>query len=412
MQDTPRANRVHIAIYGRRNVGKSSLINAITGQQIALVSEIPGTTTDPVYKAMELYPLGPVLFIDTAGLDDDSELGELRVKKSRDVMEKVDLAVLVLTPELRDLSFEEEWYKEFKQRRIPMIGVINRIDQYGDDEYGDVDNEDIVASVDNQALDRNLPIPFVRVSAKYGTNIDKLKELIINNAPKDVNNISLLAGLVKQNDIVFLVAPQNLQAPKGRLILPQVQAIRDILDYHALAYIVTDDELEQALSSLKKKPDLVITDSQVFDKVNKEIPQDVPLVSFSILLARQKGDLKTLVSGAMVIDELKPGDKVLIAEACSHHPLKDDIGREQLPKWLEAKVGGHLEISFSAGSDFPEDLKEYKLVVHCGSCMLNRTEVLNRIAKAVRNGVPITNYGVAIAHIHGILDRVLQSIKL
>lgn len=410
MQDTPRANRVHIAIYGRRNVGKSSLINAITGQQIALVSEIPGTTTDPVYKAMELYPLGPVLFIDTAGLDDDSELGELRVKKSRDVMEKVDLAVLALTPDLSDLSFEEKWYKEFRQRRIPVIGVINRIDQYEDD--------DIVASVDNQtiidmqALEKSLPISFVKVSARYGINIDKLKELIIDSAPKNANNITLLEGLVKQNDIVILVAPQNLQAPMGRLILPQVQAIRDILDYHALAYIVTDDELEQALSSLNKQPDLVITDSQVFEKVNKVIPKDIPLVSFSILLARQKGDLKTLVSGAMVIDELKPGDKVLIAEACSHHPLKDDIGREKIPKWLEEKAGGHLEISFSAGSDFPDDLKEYKLVVHCGSCMLNRTEVLNRIAKAVGNGVPITNYGVAIAHLHGILERVLKNMKL
>lgn len=397
MQDTPRANRIHIAIFGRRNIGKSSLLNAITGQQIALVSEIPGTTTDPVYKAMELYPLGPVVFIDTAGIDDFGELGELRIRKSREIINKVDLGLLVISSNLRDFSFERELYEEFKQRRIPMIGVINRIDE-GNDVFQD--------------LEKMFSMPFVRVSAKYGTNINKLKGLIIDNVPKDVNNITLLEGLVKQNDIVLLVAPQNLQAPKGRLILPQVQAIRDILDSHSLAYIVTDDELELALQSLNKKPDLVITDSQVFEKVNKVIPNDIPLVSFSILLARLKGDLNIFVNGAKAIDDLKPGDKILIAEACSHHALKDDIGREKLPKWLELKAGGHLEICFKAGSDFPENLKGYKLVLHCGSCMLNRTEVINRIAKAVKQGVPITNYGVAIAHIHGILERVMKSIKL
>jgi [FeFe] hydrogenase H-cluster maturation GTPase HydF len=396
MQQTPNSNRLHIAIFGKRNVGKSSLINALTGQDIALVSSLAGTTTDPVYKAMELLPIGPVVIIDTAGLDDTGEIGELRIKKTKDVMDKTDLALLVIDGDIGDLSFESEWYEDLKKRKIPVVGVINKVDE------GDVEL-DRVKKVIN--------IDFVKVSAKNKINIDVLKKAIMKMAPEDFEKSTIVGDIVKPKAIVLVVAPQDIQAPKGRLILPQVQIIRDLLDNDAMALVIKDSELVDILASLKHKPDLVITDSQVFKKVNSIIPKDIPLTSFSILMARYKGDLHTLVKGARAIDTLKPGDKILIAEACTHHPLEGDIGREKLPMWLEEKVGGKLDITVCAGSSFPEDLSTYKLILHCGACMFNRQQLMSRIKKANLEELPITNFGIAIAQINGILDRVLSAFK-
>lgn len=391
MHDTPKANRLHIAIFGRRNAGKSSLINSLTGQDIALVSSLAGTTTDPVYKAMELLPIGPVVIIDTAGLDDTGEIGELRVKKAKDVMDKTDLALLVFASDSSDFSLEREWFDELKERNIPMIGVINKIDLL------DRDIEELNSSFD---------IPFVKVSAKERKNIGKLKEFIQINAPMDFEKPTIVGDILKPKDNVVLVAPQDIQAPKGRLILPQVQVIRDILDNDGLALTVKDTELTDILDSLKKSPDLIITDSQVFEKVNEIIPKDIPLTSFSIVMARYKGDLDILVKGAKALDTLKPNDKVLIAEACTHHALRNDIAREKLPNWLKERAGGELNITINAGVDFPEDLSEYKLIIHCGSCMFNRKQFMSRLIRASEQGIPITNYGIAIAHMKGILDRV------
>jgi len=396
MQGTPNSNRLHIAIFGKRNVGKSSLINALTGQEIALVSSLAGTTTDPVYKAMELLPIGPVVIIDTAGLDDKGEIGELRIKKTKEVMDKTDLALLVIDGDDKDLLLEREWYEDLKTRKIPIVGVINKTDK------GDVDLD---------SIQKVINIDFVKVSAKDKVNIDKLKKAIMAMAPEDFEKSTIVGDIVKPKAIVLVVAPQDIQAPKGRLILPQVQIIRDLLDNDAMALVVKDSELEDILASLKQKPDLVITDSQVFKKVNSIIPKDVPLTSFSILMARYKGDLNTLVKGAKAIDTLKPGDKVLIAEACTHHPLEGDIGRQKLPRWLEEKIGGKLDITVCAGSSFPEDLSEYKLILHCGACMFNRQQLMSRIKKANLEVMPITNFGIAIAHINGILDRVLSAFE-
>ncbi|MBU3127532.1 [FeFe] hydrogenase H-cluster maturation GTPase HydF [Clostridium tagluense] len=396
MQQTPNANRLHIAIFGKRNVGKSSLINALTAQDIALVSDLAGTTTDPVYKAMELLPIGPVVIIDTAGLDDTGEIGELRIKKTKEVMDKTDLALLVIDGDVGDLTFESEWYEDLKGRKIPVVGVINKVDK------GDVELD---------RIQKVINIDFVKVSAKDKVNIDELKKAIMKLAPEDFEKSTIVGDIVKPKARVIVVAPQDIQAPKGRLILPQVQIIRDLLDNDAMALVVKDSELEDVLASLKDKPDLVITDSQVFKKVNSIIPKDVPLTSFSILMARYKGDLNSLVKGARAIDTLKPGDKVLIAEACTHHPLEGDIGREKLPIWLQEKVGGKLDITVCAGSSFPEDLSEYKLILHCGACMFNRQQLMSRIKKANLEGLPITNFGIAIAHINGILDRVLSAFE-
>ena len=396
MQGTPNSNRLHIAIFGKRNVGKSSLINALTAQDIALVSDIAGTTTDPVYKAMELLPIGPVVIIDTAGLDDKGEIGELRIKKTKEVMDKTDLALLVIDGDDSDLLLESEWYEDLKTRKIPVVGVINKVDK------GDVKLE---------AIQKVINIDFVKVSARDKVNIDGLKRAIMKMAPEDFEKSTIVGDIVKPKAIVLVVAPQDIQAPKGRLILPQVQIIRDLLDNDAMALVVKDSELEDILATLKNKPDLVITDSQVFKKVNSIIPKDVPLTSFSILMARYKGDLNSLVKGARAIDTLKPGDKVLIAEACTHHPLEGDIGREKLPMWLQEKVGGKLDITVCAGSSFPEDLSEYKLILHCGACMFNRQQLMSRIKKANLEELPITNFGIAIAHINGILDRVLSAFE-
>lgn len=390
MNETPRANRLHIAVFGRRNAGKSSLINAITGQEVALVSDHPGTTTDPVYKAMELLPLGPVVFIDTAGLDDMGDLGRLRVKKTLGVMDKTDLALMVFSPENTDFTLEQTWCQKLQERKIPIIGVVNKMD---------------IKALDLKEFARDFDFPFIKVSAKEGTNIGKLKEMISQNAPSNFELTALIGDILRPKSLVVLVTPQDIQAPKNRLILPQVQTIRDLLDHNCMALVAKDTELEDLLKSLNRKPDLVITDSQIFHQVNEIVPEDVPLTSFSIIMSRYKGELGTFIKGAYAIEKLKPGDKVLIAEACTHHPLENDIGRQKLPALLEKKAGGKLDIEVKGGADFPEDLTPYSLILHCGSCMLNRKQMISRIIRAVQQNVPITNYGMAFAHAAGILKR-------
>ncbi|MCM1992368.1 [FeFe] hydrogenase H-cluster maturation GTPase HydF [Oceanirhabdus seepicola] len=396
MIKTPKANRLHIGIFGKRNSGKSSLINAITGQEMALVSDLAGTTTDPVYKAMELLPIGPVTMIDTAGFDDEGVVGELRVKKSREVLDKTDIALVVFSPEDDEFSYEEEWLCQFKKRKIPVIGVLNKLD---------------LLEKDLKEYEEKFNIPFVSVSAKEDRNIDELKKVIIRNSPSDYEMQYIARDLVGSKALVLLVAPQDIQAPKGRLILPQVQTIRDLLDGDAMVLTVKLTELEDSLKVLSGKPDLVITDSQVFEKVNEILDEDVPLTSFSILMARFKGDLEQLVEGAQQIDNLKDGDKVLIAEACTHHALKGDIGREKLPNWLKERTGAELDVQINAGCDFVEDLSQFKLIIHCGACMFNRKQMITRIEKARECGIPITNYGVAIAHMKGMLQRVMKAMK-
>lgn len=390
MYDTPKANRLHITILGKRNVGKSSLINAITNQPLSVVSETPGTTTDPVSKAMELLPIGPVVFVDTAGIDDTGDLGELRIEKTKLALEKTDLAILAFNATDVDISYEKELYNTLKQRKIPTIGVINKID---------LGKENI------DVFKNEFSIPFVEVSAKDNLNIIKFKQSIIDNAPIDFEMPTIVGDIVKPQDKVILVAPQDIQAPKGRLILPQVQVIRDLLDNDCMALTIKDTELSDLLDSLNCKPSLIITDSQVFKKVNEIIPSDIRLTSFSILLARYKGDLKTFVNGASVIDDLKPGDNILIAEACTHHPKDGDIAREKLPKLLEKKAGGKVNVTNITGVDFPKDLSKYKLIIQCGSCMFTRRQLLSRLEHVKAQNIPITNFGVALAKLNGILNR-------
>jgi len=387
----PKGQRLHIALFGRRNAGKSSLINALTGQELAIVSDVPGTTTDPVSKAMEILPLGPVVIIDTAGIDDVGMLGELRKKKSYEVMSKTDLVLLVIDPSKGFGEFEEEVIKRAEEINTPVIYVINKIDLYP------------------HAKNENYPEPKVFVSALTGEGIDDLKQVIIKYAPKDWTLPTIVGDLIEPGDLVICVVPVDKAAPKGRLILPQQMVIRDIIDNEAIALVVKERELAYALSNLNKKPSLVITDASVYTKVSADTPPDIRLTSFSILFARYKGDLQTLVEGVLAVKNLKPGDKVLIAEACTHHPVEDDIGRVKIPRWLRAQVGGELEIEVKAGSGpLPENLNEYKLIVHCGACMLNRKEMISRIMQARKAGVPIVNYGVILAYMHGILKRALS----
>lgn len=390
MYNTPKSNRLHISIFGKRNAGKSSLINALTNQSLSVVSEIPGTTTDPVSKSMELLPLGPIVLIDTAGLDDSGLLGELRIEKTLKVIEKTDLGVLVFDACSNDLKNELTWYADLEKKKIPTIGVINKIDLCND-------NCKLIKS--------NFNIPFVEMSAKEKINISGLKKLLIENAPIDFEMPTILGDIVNPKDKVVLVAPQDIQAPKGRLILPQVQIIRDILDNDALALTVKDTELLDILDSLKDEPSLIITDSQMFRKVNELIPEHLKLTSFSILMARYKGDLDLFIKGAKVINSLKPNDKILIAESCTHHALKGDIAREKLPLLLEKKVGGKLNIVNITGVDFPDNLSEYKLIIHCGACMFTRRQLLSRLEHVKEQNIPITNFGVALAELNGILDR-------
>ena len=395
MQNTPRGMRLHIGFFGRRNAGKSSILNKLTKQNISIVSEIAGTTTDPVEKAMELLPLGPVLFVDTAGIDDEGSLGELRIQKTRKIFDRVDIAVIVCDKEDRS-DFEDGLYKEFKTRNIPVITVFNKID------LGYTKN------IDLEKL-KNLGIEPIFVSTKENTGIKELKERIINSAPEEfLTSPSIASDLVPAGELAVLVVPIDLEAPKGRLILPQVQVIRDLLDNDSMTMVVKERELKEALNRLKKPPALVITDSQAFLKVSADVPKEIKLTSFSILFARFKGELNEFVKGTLAIDKLKTGDKVLICESCTHHAIGDDIGRVKIPRWLTQYVGGKLEFEHYAGHDFPENIKDYKLIIHCGACMTNRREILSRLMKADEAGVPITNYGLTIAYSLGIFERALE----
>jgi len=396
MNATPVASRLHIAIFGRRNAGKSSIINAVTNQPIALVSDVPGTTTDPVHKTMELLPLGPVVFIDTAGLDDEGPLGEMRVKRTYEVLDRTDLAVLVLDGRLGLTDFERDLAKTIRERKIPLVGVVNKTD-LPDFDRGKVEE-----------WGKELGLYLVEVSTLTGVGIEALKMELIRKAPGGDQELTLVGDLIKPGDFVILVVPIDKAAPKGRLILPQQQVIRDLLDHGAIAVVTKESELRETLEQLGKRPALVVTDSQVFAKVDADTPKEIPLTSFSILMARQKGDLAELVQGAKAVMKLKPGDKVLIAEACTHHRQSDDIGTVKIPRWLEQKVGGKLEFHWASGISLPGDLSQYHLIVHCGSCMINRREMMARLNRAKSQGVPVVNYGVLIAFVLGILPRALQ----
>ncbi|KAB1443158.1 [FeFe] hydrogenase H-cluster maturation GTPase HydF [Pseudodesulfovibrio senegalensis] len=394
MSKAPRGVRLVIALAGRRNAGKSSLINALTGQETAIVSDTPGTTTDPVAKHYELLPLGPVTFYDTAGLDDEGELGELRVKATRKILYRCDVAVIVLGEEgLTD--YEQKLLATVREMGIPYILVWNKAD-LRNATGGPV-------QVNGQTVD------CLDVSAADGTNVTRLKELIIDSVPPEYRQERLIVGdLINEGDSVLCVVPIDLAAPKGRLILPQVQVLREILDCDAMGTVVKEREIEAALDGFSRKPALVVTDSQVVMSVAGDVPDDIPLTTFSTLFARYKGDLDCLVQGASAIDDLKDGDSVLIGEACSHHDVADDIGRVKIPRWMTRYTGRDLNFEVYSGHDFPEDLERFSLVVHCGACMLNRTGMLRRIAECSRRNIPITNYGVAISKLQGVLERVLR----
>jgi [FeFe] hydrogenase H-cluster maturation GTPase HydF len=394
-QSTPKGFRVHIGLFGRRNVGKSSLLNAITRQYVSIVSEFAGTTTDPVEKPMELLPLGPVLFIDTAGIDDTGALGELRIEKTRQVLNRTDLGVIISEADAWG-DFEEKLLSELRARKIPVIAVFNKSD---------------LAEPNGKILNRltSEKIPVVKTTALSGKGILNLRQALLETAPSEfVNNPTILGDLVGPGEMAVLVVPIDKEAPKGRLILPQVQAIRDLLDSDASCIVVKERELRHVLDDLKKPPKLVVTDSQAFLKVAADTPHEVPLTSFSILFARFKGDLSELVLGTLAIDRLKPGDRILIAEACSHHPIAEDIGRVKIPRWLTQYVGGKLDFETVQGHDFPNDLSPYHLAIHCGACMMNRREMLTRLLHCRQAGVPMTNYGLTIAYSLGIFERALE----
>ncbi|MCW0483763.1 [FeFe] hydrogenase H-cluster maturation GTPase HydF [Gaoshiqia sediminis] len=391
----PKSFRLHIGLFGRRNVGKSSLLNALTQQEVSIVSDIAGTTTDPVEKPMELLPLGPVLFIDTAGVDDVGALGEKRIQKTMAVIDRTDLGIIVSTSQDWG-DFEEKILQELREREVPVILVFNKNDLY----------ESRPCMANSFSAEK---LPVIKTSATQQTGIQELREAILKSAPDDfINRPAIVADLVGPGEAAILVVPIDKEAPKGRLILPQVQSIRDLLDGDSFCMVVKERELREALNRLNKPPKLVVTDSQAFLKVAADTPPEIPLTSFSILFARHQGDLAEMVRGAMAIDKLKAGDKVLIAEACSHHPIGEDIGTVKIPRWLTQYVGGKLEIDNARGRDFPENIADYKLIIHCGACMWNRREMLSRIMKARQLGIPITNYGLTIAYSLGIFERALQ----
>ncbi len=388
LNSTPSSERIHIGFFGLRNAGKSCLVNAVTGQSLSVVSDVKGTTTDPVKKAMELLPIGPVVIIDTPGIDDEGSLGELRVKRAKETLSKTDIAVLVTESENELKNAENELVSFFTQNNVPYIVARNKAD----------------LKTDKADLKENE----IYVSALTGENVYELKELIAKLSKNAEKPKPIVSDLIEAGDKVVLVIPIDKAAPKGRLILPQQMTIRDILDSGAVAITCRDTELCETLDSLKEPPALVITDSQAFGKVSKQVPESVPLTSFSILMARYKGDLTELVRGAAVLKKLKDGDRVLISEGCTHHRQCNDIGTVKMPVWIEDFCGAKPEYSFTSGGEFPEDLSSYRLVVHCGGCMLNEKEMKSRIDRCISQGVPIVNYGVAIAQIHGILKRSLE----
>lgn len=389
LNQTPAAERIHIGFFGRRNAGKSSVMNAVTGQNLAVVSDVKGTTTDPVYKTMELLPLGPVMMIDTPGIDDEGELGALRVRKSRQVLNKTDIAVLVVDAAEGMKAEDQEMEKLFEKKSIPYVVVFNKAD--------------LVSSQPGQ----NDSPQGIKVSAVTGEGITELKEML-GSLKRVEEERDLLEGLVKPGDLVILVTPIDKAAPKGRMILPQQQTIRALLDHECMMMVVRDAELEEALKRLKKKPDLVITDSQVFKKAAAVVPKEIPLTSFSIIFARYKGNLKQAVEGVRALDRIQDGDKILISEGCTHHRQCNDIGTVKLPGWIRTFTGKEPEFCFTSGTEFPEDLSPYRMIVHCGACMLNEREVKYRQACARDQDIAITNYGILIACVHGILKRSVE----
>ncbi len=396
---TPKANRLHIAIVGRTNVGKSSLLNLMLGQDIAITSPVAGTTTDIIEKAMELLPLGPVLFLDTAGLDDASELSSKRLEKTAKVFDRADVVILVTEADIWT-DYEESVLIDASKRKIPVLTVINKTDV----QPPSPDYLNALAAKSRHVLS----VSCSNASAR-NLYMDDLKRRLQEMAPDYfISTPSLIGDLLPPGKTAVLVVPIDLQAPKGRLILPQVQTLRDILDNDAQALVVKERELAVALANLKTPPSIVVTDSQAILKVTADVPKDIPVTTFSILFARQKGDLAEMAAGAAAIDRLKPGDRVLIAEACSHHALEDDIGRIKIPRWLRQYVGGNLQIDVVCGREYPHNLKDYKLIFHCGACMMNRREMLSRLRKAKDAGVPITNYGIAISFLQGVLKRSLS----
>lgn len=404
LNDTPRAGRLHIGIYGKRNAGKSSLINALTGQNTALVSDAPGTTTDPIYKAMELHPVGPVVFIDTAGFDDEGQLGRLRVGRTEEVVSKTDIAVMVIEKneaERGSLEYEKQWAERFSSENIPVIFVINKWDSSGGGNTEVSAAEERVAAIAEDA-------PVVRVSAASKIGLEALRSFIEKSVPEDFLREKILGDMIAEGGLALLVMPQDIQAPKGRLILPQVQTLRELLDRKCTAVSTTADGLEKTLSLLSRAPDLIITDSQCFRQVYEKKPPESALTSFSVLFAAYKGDIDVFAKGASQLDEMTEKSKVLIAEACTHVPLSEDIGRVKIPDLLRKKFGNDIEVVNVCGNDFPDvqQLKEFDLIIHCGACMFNRRHVMSRIASAEAAGVPITNYGVVLAKLTGILDKI------
>lgn len=387
LNQTPNANRVHIAFFGKRNAGKSSVVNAVTGQNLSIVSDVLGTTTDPVSKAMELLPVGPVVIIDTPGIDDSGKIGELRVQKTKQILNKTDVAVLVLDSVTGKSDCDEELIALFKAKEIPYIVVYNKSDLKSIDKL--TENE-------------------ISVSAKTGENINALKEKITLFGNKEKTTNCIISDKLNKDDVVVLVTPIDGSAPKGRMILPQVQTIRDILDAAAVCVTVQPEQLSFTLDNLKTKPKLVVTDSQVFGEVKQLVPADIPLTSFSILMANFKGILKTAVKGAASIEKLKNGDTVLISEGCTHHRQCEDIGTVKLPNWLKQYTNKDFKFEFTSGGEFPEDLNKYALIIHCGGCMLNEKEMLYRQKLAEKQNIPFTNYGTAIAYMNGILKRSLE----
>lgn len=404
MNNTPSSNRLHIGFFGQTNAGKSSLINAVTNQDIALVSRVSGTTTDPVYKAMELLPVGPVMLIDTAGLNDKTELGDLRSKKTFDVLNKTEIALIVFDATKDIHETEIELIDKIKTKKIPALGIINKTDLLTGPSY---DEEEFIKKYTD-----TLGIPFVTASSETGHGIEAIKNMLIKHTPTDEDKFKIVGDLIKPGDFVVLVTPIDKAAPKGRLILPQQQTIRDILESDAISIVTKEQELKETLTHLGRKPAMVITDSQAFLKVSADTPTDIPLTSFSILFARHKGDLINLVEGAAAINKLEDGDRILIAEGCTHHRQSDDIGTVKIPRWLRQATGKDLVFEHTAGVSFKDNLEGYKLVVHCGGCMLNKKAMEHRITSSVSEGVPIVNYGVLIAYVHGILDRALEPFPL